>query len=166
VQAVIIAKLKEPSGSYEAVCKWLRSEWSIKTSVGALSAFWSWWHLKQRMDLAEQRSRNFEEQLRTRKDYGLSEDEIITLGNKIFIEQGVETGDAKLFTAVVDRILSKRTVEGNAKLKTRQLDIAERRVKLLENKAAQADKAAKVNSDASLTPEQYRARMREIFDPK
>jgi hypothetical protein len=48
-------------------------------------------------------------------------------------------------------------------LKSRDQDLVERRVKLLETKAAQADAAAGALNDTKLTPEERMTRMKEIF---
>lgn len=58
-----------------------------------------------------------------------------------------------------------RTVLEFAKLEAKQRDqsLAERRVELLEKKAAQSDATEKVLSDAELTPEQREQRIKEIY---
>ena len=165
VQASIIARLDAKDGgsssSIESVLAWLKSECMVETSAGALSHFYSWWKLDQSMQRRDQRSVDLQDVLRKRK-LGLSEEEIIKIGNQHFIEQGVASGDAKLFAMILDRVLAKRSGESQAKLKTRQLDIQERRVALLETKAKQAD-AAKDVINSNLSPEEQRQRLKEIL---
>ena len=162
VQAAIIARMDGADGSYESLVEWISAECGVQTSPAALSGFRRFYLLRQRMELREKRSLDMQELLRRRKT-GLSEEEIISIGNQMFLEEGVDSGDAKLFAMILDRVLSKRTAETNAKLKKRQLDISERRVVVMEKKLAEAEK---VNGDSSLTPEQYRERMRAIFNPE
>jgi hypothetical protein len=173
MQLVIIEKMKE--GKIFDVIKWVRAECGISTSGGALSEFWSWWHLRQQVQRAQQRSGNFEEMLRARQgELGMTEDEIIAFGNRMFIEQGVESGDAKLYAAILDRVLQKRFGETNARLKERKLQLDERRIKILEAKAATADKieaAVKGKPSAEMTPDERAAVLRVVdesfgFKPK
>lgn len=165
VQEAIIARLDAQDGqsdsSIKACVAWLKAECLVESSAGALSHFYSWFKLRARMEARERQSVDLQDALRKRK-LGLSEEEIISIGNKHFIEQGVASGDAKLFALILDRVLAKRSNESSAKLKTRQLDIQERRVVLLEVKAKQAD-AAKEVINSALSPEEQRIRLKEIL---
>ena len=60
-------------------------------------------------------------------------------------------------------ILEERKAATNAKFKDRDLSIKERRIVLLEQKAAQFDQAKKTLGDAALTEEQKQQRIRQIF---
>jgi len=48
-------------------------------------------------------------------------------------------------------------------LKARDQDLEDRRIKVLEDKARQAEAAETATGDSTLSPEEYRERMREIF---
>lgn len=160
-QREVIERLKVKGGSYSKVAGWLKQEWDIDTSEGALSTFWNWWHLRDALRRREERSHDLEELLRKRQ-LGLSEEEIIAIGSQHFMEQGVASGDARMFAAILDRVLAKRTGETKAKQKDQELALAERRIELLEKKAAQAD-AAKAIVESNLSPEEQRERLREIL---
>jgi len=160
VQAAIIEQMK--AGKIQDVIKWIRAECCISTSVGALSEFWSWWHLRERMRQQEQRSVDLQAMLRERRT-GLSEEEIIAIGNQFFMEQGVALGDGKLFAAILDRVLAKRTGETRARQKDAELQIKQRRLTLLEQKAAQADRTRETLQDAKLTMEQKQSRLKEVY---
>lgn len=86
-----------------------------------------------------------------------SEDKIKAAGNTVFNARALsllnnEETDAKTLIAI-----------GKHLVKLTELNLDERRVKLLEQKAAQADSAKAAMQDASLTLEQRNAKMKEIF---
>jgi hypothetical protein len=59
--------------------------------------------------------------------------------------------------------LKARHDNATIEMKERDLALKERRVKLLEEKAAQADQAAETVSDKKLSPEEKQQRLRQIF---
>ncbi len=133
-------------GTIAAVAGWLQSEFDRAVSPSSLSGFFSWWHLRERLRSAERQSVSLEELLRKRQT-GLTEQAILDIGNTFFLEQGLAQGDAKVFAAIQDRVLSKRIGETKAKQKDRELALSERRVALLEAKAAKADAAIETAND-------------------
>lgn len=149
LQAVIVAKCAE--GKYEDVRRWLKAEWKLTTSVGALSDFFSWYSLKQRLQKADGYARNLV-QLAT--DHGLDLDakKSAEVSNAVFLNLAAQSGDFETFEAAFKLIL-----------KSQKQSIDERKVALLEAKAAKADAAEKLLNDQSLTTAQKQARMKEVF---
>jgi len=73
------------------------------------------------------------------------------VSQKAFELAVAQSGDVKSLATLVQLLL-----------KARQQELDERKVKLLEQKAAQADATRDV-VESKLTPEQQQARIREIF---
>lgn len=139
------------TGKYADVAKWLRAEFSIATSEGALSEFFSWHALRQRMRRADSHVRNLDELI---DEHGLKLDpqKRKDTMNALFLTLASEGGDFETFEAAYKLILA-----GD------KLDVEKRRVTLLEAKAKQAEDAAKVTGDEELTPEEKDARLKRIF---
>lgn len=125
LQAEIFARCQ--GGKYEEVRKWLRSEWSITTSVGALSEFFSWYALRQRFAQAETHVGQLAEMV---KESGLPVDasRMKDTMTALFLSIASQSGDFETFEAAFKLIL-----------KGEQIDMEKRRITLLEQKAKQAE---------------------------
>ena len=132
---------------------WLREQ-GVSAGRTALSGWLSWWAWQQRFRLVEADALSFMEQVRRRRPE-LSEVEIEQFGNDFFQLEAIKLGDPKTFLAF-------RGARARAEIEKRKLDLAERRVRLLEEKAHQADEAERVlRSD--LSDEEKAQRMRAVF---
>lgn len=156
LQADIIAKLK--AGKGEAVIAWLKEEWDVATSEGALSAFWSWWHLRQRMEHAERMAVDHRQWLETNTD--LSPEAVMEAGQLVFMSQASGDNNPKLFEAMAKLLLRSRKQKANENFTREKLDLEARRIAVLEAKAAKAEEILK--EDAA-TPADKEARLKQVF---
>lgn len=126
-----------------------------------LSEFWRWYgaqlELEQSNDLIEQ----FEEFTRTRNP-DWSPDKVRQTGIEFFMAHTVAKKDANKFATIVTLDQNERFGKTKAAQKERQLDQQDRKIKLLEKKAAAFDQAKQV-VDSKLTPEEQRQRLKEIL---
>ena len=129
----------------------VRERWQVKTSASALSNFFSW-HPRSRV--LERAATVTDEVVSKLKGAGidLDDDTASRAGQAFFETLALQDGNADLF-------LDLRRL----RQKDREHHLTERRVALLEQKAALADKAKGVVDDQTLTEEQKAARLREIF---
>jgi hypothetical protein len=127
-----------------------------------LSEFWRWYgaqlELEQSNDLIEQ----FEEFTRTRNP-DWSPDKVRQTGIEFFMAHTVAKKDANKFATIVTLDQNERFGKTKAAQKERQLDQQDRKIKLLEKKAAAFDQAKGVLENKELTEAQRAARMREVF---
>lgn len=149
LQAEIHARLGK--GTHAAVRKWLEAEMSISTSLGALSDFYSWYSLRRDLQDADQEVQSLL-QLISEGEYNLDTRQLESLGNTLFLLRARASGDWKQHKAAVELLL-----------KSRKVSVEERKVTLLEAKAAQADQAKELLGDADLTPEERDRRMKAVF---
>lgn len=129
---------------------WLRDD-GLKTSSAALSEFLSWYRLRQRLS----RNQSVVETLLTdlrRDNPKIDPDELFKIGQSFFSALAIEQQDPDAWA---------RTIRTDQRAQA--LELEARRVSVLEQKASQADQAAAVTGDTSLTPEQKQQKFREIF---
>lgn len=138
-------------GTHAAVRKWLAAEMSISTSLGALSDFYSWYSLRRDLQDADTEVQSLL-QLISEGEYNLDTRQMESLGNTLFLLRARKSGDWKQHKAAVELLL-----------KSRKVSVEERKVTLLEAKAAQADQAKELLGDADLTPEERDRRMKAVF---
>lgn len=151
LQEEIITRLNAKGGSYKAITEWLRAEMDVPTSIGALSEFYSWRTLRSQVREAESDTQSLQEAL-SASEFGLSSGQIQELGNLMFITKATKQADAKTFVAMAKLLIQKQ-----------KLEVDSRKVALLEQKAAQADAAAGIAKDGTLTKEDKQQRIFEIF---
>lgn len=127
------------------------AEDGIKVSLTTLSEFARWYALRLTFQRAETQAQEVERMLRSEFPQATPE-KIALAGQLVFTMQASNAGDAKTFVALEQLRLSKTIAENvdkvqRAKLeqkdrqilqKDRDLSLAERRVKLLEENAAKA----------------------------
>jgi hypothetical protein len=149
LQEVIATKCAE--GKYDDVRRWLKAEWNIATSVGALSEFFSWYCLRQRLEKAHNHT-NHLEQLINEEGLAIEPNKLRDVMNGVFLNVASASGDFETFEAAFKLLL-----------KAQKQALDERKVTLLEKKAAQAEEAEKLLKDQSLSTAQKQARMKEVF---
>lgn len=150
LQEEIISRLNAKGGSYKRIAEWLRAEMDVETSIGALSEFYSWRSLRAQVRETESDTQALQEAL-SASEFGLSSAQIQELGNLMFITKATKQADSKTFVAMAKLLIQKQ-----------KLEVDSRKVALLEAKAAQAD-AAKDVINSALSPEEQRARLKEIL---
>ena len=134
----------------EAIAVEVPLRWGFTVSLSTLSEFYCWLRLKRRMDAAAERAA--QTKLELAKDPSFSSEEIERVAQTVFTAETLETGDVKGFVALA-----------KLRLNARKLDQDERRIALLEAKAAKADQADEVAKNGTMSSEEKQARMREIF---
>ena len=128
-------------------------------SIRALS---EWWERRAK----EENSERFIRAAKVANDIGTQAEKlpIITSALKSTLTQWAF--DLALSGADPEKVKSIMSVVSGmdrAALDRSELELAERKVALLEKKAEQADAAARVTADAALTPEEKARKYREIF---
>jgi len=150
-----------PEGEQAALAEYLTShgladtrEWlaarGVKTSVAALSDFNGWYSLRRRLERRGTVVETLLEGLKERQPE-LSAEQVFEIGQGLFAALAIEEQDVGTWFKTQKLSLERRG-----------LSQEERRIVLLEKRAAQAEQAqAVVGSD--LSPEEQRNRLKEIF---
>jgi len=146
--------------SLQETVTWLRED-GVRTSITALSSWLSWWSMSQIFRQSESDAQEFREWL-AKEFPKLSEDELDQRAALRFQFDAMRSGDPDTYLAFATARHRAKMDKVKADQKERSLALDERRLSLLEKKAAQADAAAKV-VDSKLTPEEKLSRMRQIF---
>jgi hypothetical protein len=129
----------------------LAKEWRLQTSTRALSVFFSWYRGQQRFSRLQGIAESMQERAK-QANPALSEDALFAIGQEVFTQLAIDDEDS----------LSWLRAQSIA-MKRRALDQDERRLKLLEAKAALADQAEAVERAPELSPEEKLARYKQIF---
>jgi hypothetical protein len=139
---------------------WLAS-YGIRISRSSLSDWLSAWVLRTQFRIAEQDTLQFMELLQRRQP-NMPESEMQSWASEYFQMQAIKKDDPETFLAFATARHKARMDDLKLKQKEVSLQHDERRIKLLEQKAAQADAAKEVVA-SKLTPEQQQNRLKEIF---
>lgn len=139
----------EKKSTYVEVLAWLKAR-GIDSSLGALSEFYSWLRMCRRMEAAKNRAAQAREEMA--KDPNATPESVARVGQMVFTAEMVDEGNVKAFVELE-----------KLRIQQRSLDQDERKLRMLEKKAAQADEAAGVANDEKLTPEQKAAEIKRIF---
>jgi len=139
---------------YHAVAALVAKEFGVKTSVAALSRFWSGACqqalIARRARAAGAASAVAEEAARHPGQFDAATiDAIKQKAFELLISPAAKPSDVKALAGLM--------------LKARDQDLESRRVALLEQRARQAEEASGVVADKALTDEQKQSRLREIF---
>lgn len=146
-QAEIIEYLREHS--LVETKSWL-ADAGVKTSVSALSEFFSWYQLQRQLERNNSTAETLVADL-ARKRPDLTPDQLFAAGQAFFSALAIEQRDALTWKRAQD-----------AATRREALALEGRRIAVLERKAAQADEASKT-LDSDLPPADKMARMRAIF---
>jgi len=122
----------------------------LSVSLSTLSEWHSWYALKRRMEQAAERAN--QTAIALAKDSDLTPEDIERVAQTVFTAETLEAGNVKGFVALAKLRLASRALDHDA-----------RRLKVLEDKAAQADKASEVMGDGKLSEEQKAAELKRIF---
>lgn len=105
----------------------LPKRFGLSASISTVSGFYKWLRQKRRTEAARKRAEQAKREL-LEQNPDATPDELERLGQMIFTSETVEDGDIKGFVALL-----------KASNTRRKLEIEERRVKLLEEKARKAE---------------------------
>jgi hypothetical protein len=140
-------------------------------SLDTLSRFYRWLRLKRESQEKRDAIRQIKEEMA--KDPAISPEQIEQAGRVMFLTDAYVDKNAKVFSSMVkigqtDKSLAQRDKQldqRDKELVQREALVlqAERRVKLLEAKAAKAMEAEEVAGNGAMSPEEKQARMKEIF---
>ncbi|MDR3459561.1 MAG: hypothetical protein P4N60_19195 [Verrucomicrobiae bacterium] len=147
--------------SYAAVRKWLAAD-GIKTSEASLSDFYSWYPLQQQFRADEVTTESLLEQLKAEIP-NLTEEQLDELGQRTFSLLAIRNQDLHGFVTVRSARTHAQLENAKLKLREKKLTQDERKIVLMEKKAAAFDAAKKVTDNKTLTPEEREAEYRRIF---
>lgn len=136
---------------YAEAIKRIESEFGLKPSITAVSNWWGTWPLQRAFLTAGSVAERIKEAARDIPNLNITPEQMEQLGQTAFMVDALSRMDRDTFFE------AKRSAQ-----KDRELSMTERRIALLERKAAQADAAEEVVT-STLTPEEKQAKMREIF---
>lgn len=132
------------------IAAWIPSRFNRPVSKSAVGNFYQWLALKRRMDAASERA--LQAKLELAKDPDITPDAIERVGQTIFAAEALESGNIDGYVA-----LAKLRLAG------RKMDMDDRKLALLEAKAAKADTATDITNNSDLTEEEKAARIKQLF---
>lgn len=133
--------------------EWLAAD-GLKTSLPSLSEFFSWYHLRKQFSTIESDTLTLLQLLKKQRPE-LDQSALDTYASEYFQLRALKQDDPETYLAWA-------TARTNARLKERALALEERRVKLLEEKAAKAEQAEQIEG-STLSESEKAERIRAIF---
>jgi len=147
----------------DAIAAALPERFGFSIALSSLSGFYRWLELKRRMEARECAAEQLKSELA--RDPSKSNEDIKRAGQRLFLTEGIIERDFKKFAGMVkmDTDTAKlKQADKKIEIQKQGLRIDERKLAILEAKAAKADQASEVtNSD--LTEEEKAARIKQIF---
>lgn len=145
----------------EETVAWHQADGLAGGSVSSLSRWLSGWRLRERLRQNETIVDTVLAEAQ-KNDPSLTTEKLFPLGQAMFSAMAIDAQDPQVWLATQRLELERQTAEARWKIEREKLDQAERKIVLLEKKAAQADEAKEV-INSTLTPEEQRARLKEIL---
>jgi hypothetical protein len=147
-------KTEESPGGLQHAREQLAAD-GVKVSLSAVVRFFSWYRLQSNFAGCENFARSVEEALK--KTPGLTADAISAAGQVAFTAAATARQDPEEFREMEYLRLAKETAATKARQKDQDLKLAERRVRVLEEKIQKAkEELTKIASKGGLTPETLR----------
>ena len=149
--------------TYEAIAVEIPRLHGFSVALSTLHSFYRWLEVKRRLD--ERSSLATQLKLDLAKDPEVSEDQIRKAGQRLFMAEGILEKDSKVFFDMVKIGQNETKLKQNeAKigLQKQIVKLDERRLAILEAKAAQHDQAKEVLQQ-KISPEEQNRRLREIL---
>lgn len=166
VQLEMFELCNKPDTKQVDVLAWLEGEHQIRSSKASLSEWLPWFIARKRSKDREQKVDAELEEL-AREHPELTPQQLFEIGQRKFSLYAIADGDPDAWVNVQLAGVAREDLErkkagdkGRAEFKREELNIALRKLALLERKQAEA---VKVTEDKTLSPEEYKRRMREIF---
>ncbi len=136
----------------DAALAWLLKEHGIKSSTRACSEFFVWYPRQGRLKQIANFAHDLETTIKKLPELKITAEQASDVAQVAFEIRAAQDNDAELFLALKkDRREAKK------------ISLDERRIQLLERKAAQADEAQKITNDSSLSDEEKAQQMRSLF---
>lgn len=124
---------------------WLLRTHEVSAGMTALSEWRAWEKMRRELQRTESEVRELQDYLAANAE-GLSAEDVMEIGNLMFINRSTRDGDAKTYKAIADIILRRGA-----------LAIDRRKIALLEEKAARLEaaeeKAKELKAGGGLSPE-------------
>ena len=139
-----------PAMTLEEVTGVVATRCGLSVSLDTLSRWRSWYSLRSRMEAAKAKAEQARLEMLTQNP-DMSPERLEEVAQMVFTAETLEGGDIKNYVALATLRLNQRRTE-----------MDERKLKLLEAKAAQAD-AAKEVLGSGLSTEEQNKRLREIL---
>jgi len=137
--------------TYKDAVKWAAEQLGLETSPAALSEFYSWYQSSRVLSQARALADHIREDMQTNPGLDLSDESISQVSQVAFENLALKLRDPKLFIGL-----------RKLRQKDKEQQQEDRKLKLLEEKARQADQAEEVVK-SELSEEEKRAKLREIF---
>ena len=168
VQADLYSRMKTAkkgeNTSYDTLRKWLLAEWDIDVkSDSTFTEFWDWYPLTQAVKDAASTTEALIAGFQQNPNLKLDAAQSAAIGQAVFEMQAVKAKDADTFIALQRLALERRSAEARGKIETEKLKQGDRRIILLEKKAAAYDEAKGIFENKELTPDQREQMMKEKF---
>jgi len=150
--------LVDENKSYEDVQQLLKDDFNVRVSTGALSRFYATDCFALRSSEAKEFAERVVGELKTSGE-NFDAATLALVKQKAFERAYAKNGNLDEL-AVLAKIIAD---SAKLKLKERDQQLTERRIVILEQKAALADKATGIERDETLTEEEKSKRMRALF---
>jgi len=154
----LIRWLTEENLSYDQARERLYQDFSIKTSTGALSQFYASSCFTLRYSQAREIADTVAESMKASPDQ-FDQATISLIRQKAFERAVSKDGNLDELTLLAKMLHDSRKLQ----LKEKDQSLQERRIAILEQKAAQADTATRIVKDAELTEEEKAKRLKSLF---
>ena len=160
-QAHLRTLLVDENKSYQEAQTWLRDEYNVRVGIGAIQRFYASECFALRSSEAKEFAARVEQEL-------IANDATFDKATLALIKQrAFERAYAK--NGSIDELQKLAGMIGDSArlaLKTKDVALTERRIVLLEQKAAQADAGKAVADATDLSPEEQLARFKQVFGAK
>ncbi|MEN9841911.1 MAG: hypothetical protein RL376_1711 [Verrucomicrobiota bacterium] len=160
LRAEIVRRLGEQNQSYAAVAQWVKAEFGIEVSTAALCNWYCTHGWRESAAQARVFASAVKEQAGAEGDYDAAT--LALVQERAYLLARAKNSDAGEL-ATLAKIIGD---SAKLRLKEREVTLGERRIALLEKKAAQAEAAEGVTRDETLTPAQRETKLKEIFGLK
>jgi hypothetical protein len=155
---MLVRWLVDENLSYDQAVERLEKDFNVRTSVGALSAFYA----TECYSVRSSEAKEFAERVEQELLQGEPNFDLATLAlvkKKLFERAYARDGDVDEL-AVLAKIIGDTA---KLRLKEKDQEIATRRLAILEKKAAQADEAKSVAASEDLSAEEKERRLKAVF---
>lgn len=121
---------------YEDIRVYIKNELGFTVAASTLSEFYKWLRLKKRIESARERAE--QSRLKLAAEGRLDAAAIEEVSRAVFTAETLESGKVSDYVALQSILLQEREME----LKAKKVELSERRIILLENKARAFDEAS------------------------
>jgi hypothetical protein len=151
--------------TYQECLAWLSMECHVDSTLSALSSFYKrhcWPIIRERRQISVIKAEALGDAMA--KDPVNWDDKIIDRTKQLVFEfLSTDGRDPDAVSSLLDSIIKAKKQEFSEQIQTRKANAEERKLVMLEAKAAQADAAAGVTNNHKLTPEEKAAELKRIF---